>query len=109
ISGNATFGVDLYGTAARNNIVQGNFIGTNRDGTAAITASRENSYGVLVESGASNNLIGGTTGTMPGGACTGACNLISGHQLAGISIAGDTGSTPDLFGTGGGISTGNSI
>ena len=35
--------------------------------------------GVLVD-GAPTNTIGGTTGTTPGGACTGACNVIAGNN-----------------------------
>src|SRR2546422_5393213 len=73
-SGNGSQGVDISGAAATNNVVQGNYVGTNKDGTVSIN---ENSFGILVESGASNNLIGGTTGTTPSGACTGACNLTS--------------------------------
>jgi parallel beta-helix repeat protein len=44
--------------------------------------------GVFVSSGASHNLIGGANAT-PGGACSGACNLISGHGDSGVRIEGE--------------------
>jgi titin len=52
-------------------------------------------------------LIGGTDGITPGGACTGACNLISGNELVGIQIPSGTDDVqvqgnfigPDLNGT----------
>ena len=70
ISGNLTHGVELSGN---NNLVQGNFIGTNAAGTAAIGNGSSG-----VEVGGPNNLIGGTS---PG---TG--NLIAGNNI-GINIA----------------------
>ncbi|MFN0279865.1 MAG: cohesin domain-containing protein [Pyrinomonadaceae bacterium] len=57
-------------------IVQGNYIGTNKDGTARLGNTGRGVF--LANASGSNNTIGGTTGTTPGGACTGACNLISG-------------------------------
>jgi hypothetical protein len=78
ISGNTTNGIEVRGT---NNVIQGNYIGTNAAGTAAVgnTAS-----GVLIIGAPfTNNLIGGSS--------LGAGNLISGNQR-GISIeaAGNT-------------------
>jgi len=58
-------GIDVKGAGATGNVIAGNYIGT--DGTAALS----NSTGVLVESGASSNVIGGTTGD--------ARNVISGN------------------------------
>ena len=68
ISGNTSYGVEIRG---QGNVVQGNFIGTNVAGTAAVA----NVDGVHI-SGAqfTNNLIGGTS--------AGAGNLISGNQRA---------------------------
>jgi hypothetical protein len=65
-------GVRLFGGS--NNIVQGNLIGTNAAGTAAIP----NSDGVIIIDGI-NNLIGGTTPA--------ARNIISGNALTGIFVA----------------------
>jgi CSLREA domain-containing protein len=72
LSGNSHQGVSMTGS---NNTIQGNYIGTNATGTAAIGGGS-----FFISAGASNNLIGGTTGTTPRGSCTGACNLISGNN-----------------------------
>ena len=74
ISGNTQRGVFISGTATNNN-VQGNFIGTNAAGTAAV----KNSFaGVTIQAPASNNLIGGSTAAQR--------NVISGNDIAGVSI-----------------------
>jgi CSLREA domain-containing protein len=56
------------------------YIGT--DATGMIM--RGNGTGVLLQG--DNIRVGGTTGTTPGGACTGECNLISGNTTAGIKF-----------------------
>ena len=61
------------------NIVEGNFLGTNVAGDAV----SPNQYGVLVSTGSSNNVIGGTTPA--------ARNLISGNSF-GVSLVGGSGS-----------------
>ncbi len=66
ISGNGT-GVSLFGSAG--DAVQGNYIGTNAAGTAAIG----NGTGVALQFGAVNNLVGGTA--------AGARNVISGNSV----------------------------
>jgi hypothetical protein len=81
ISGNDLYGIYLLGGTSLQ--ILGNFIGTNAAGTAAIGNS---SAGIEIRGGVST-VIGGTTGTSPGGACTGACNLISGNGGIGISHA----------------------
>jgi titin len=55
--------------------VKGNFIGTDVTGTSAVNGDTIHGIG---DKG-SGNRIGGTSGTTPGGACTGDCNLISGN------------------------------
>ncbi len=67
-------------------LIEGNYIGTNAAGTAAIAG---NSYSIDVAG--TNTTIGGTTGTTPGGPCTGACNLISGNQIGPVLESGSTG------------------
>ena len=57
------------------NTIQGNFIGTNAAGNAGAVT---NYNGILITSGSTNNLIGGTTAA--------ARNVISGNNFAGISI-----------------------
>jgi CSLREA domain-containing protein len=59
------------------NVVQGNFIGTDATGTADLGNTRD---GVVITSGASHNTIGGTT--------EGARNVISGQDREGVLIAG---------------------
>jgi hypothetical protein len=85
ISGNGVDGVLISGDTAYN-IVSGNRIGVDSGGTVALG----NAYhGVILGLGAHHNRIGGVN-TMPGGACSGECNLISGNHLSGIVIAGET-------------------
>ncbi len=67
ISGNNIDGVLILHAGTNGNMVQGNFIGTNPAGTAAVP----NGAGVEVSVGAQNNIIGG--------AVAGAGNLISGN------------------------------
>jgi CSLREA domain-containing protein len=67
------------------NVIEGNFIGTDVTGTAALDNS---SQGVGIYD-APGNTIGGTAGTTPGGPCTGACNVISANGDNGVLISGD--------------------
>ncbi len=76
ISGNDQSGVYLIGAAATNNVVQGNFIGTDRNGTAALS----NSFGGINLTNAPSNLIGGSA--------PGEGNLISGNSKRGIYFEG---------------------
>ena len=76
ISGNQFAGVAILGIA-KNNTLQGNIIGLNATGTAALPNVRE---GVFLN--ASNNMVGGVTNT-PG---TGAGNVIAGNTLEGIHL-----------------------
>ena len=73
ISGN-DMGIWLLSAGVNNNQVQGNRIGINAAGTAAIA----NQIGVLVANGAQNNIIGGTA--------TNAGNVISGNTFQGVAI-----------------------
>lgn len=76
ISGNAN-GIDMNGfnSGANSNKIQGNFIGTNAAGNAALPNVNA---GVFIEAGAKNNLIGGATAT--------ARNVISGNGGNGIIV-----------------------
>ncbi|MET0383102.1 MAG: right-handed parallel beta-helix repeat-containing protein, partial [Burkholderiaceae bacterium] len=73
ISGNADAGIQLEGNSS-NNTIAGNYIGTSADGASAIA----NLMGILIQSSATGNTIGGTG--------AGAGNLISGNTQAGISF-----------------------
>lgn len=72
ISGNADVGVRLHGADTSDNVVAGNHIGTDVQGTTALP---NEGSGVLLD-GSTDNVIGGTT---PG---TG--NLISGNNGSGV-------------------------
>jgi uncharacterized repeat protein (TIGR01451 family) len=79
ISGNGTVtsndGIHIQGAGTTNNVVQGNFIGTDVSGSVVLGNAGD---GVFVSSGATNNVIGGTA--------AGAGNLISGNADDGIQI-----------------------
>ena len=80
IAGNAHNGLLLTGAGATDNLIQGNFVGTN----AALAVGLGNGEnGVLVTGSASNNTIGGTD--------AGAGNVLIGNQRNGVSIASGTG------------------
>ncbi len=76
ISGNAQNGIRIVNVNAVGTHIEGNRIGTNAAGTAAVP---NGVAGVTVLLGAGNTTIGGT---LPG-----ASNLISGNSGAGVSIA----------------------
>ncbi|MCK5598370.1 hypothetical protein KAI78_02000 [bacterium] len=75
ISGNNTSGVVLWDSGTINNVILGNYIGTDVNGTSDLGNSV---YGIQIGNGAQSNTIGGTiAGTM---------NLISGNDDRGIYI-----------------------
>ncbi len=80
ISSNQASGVAIGDYQTSNNVVEGNFIGTNLSGTGALP----NEEGVNIYEGASNNTIGGTT--------VSARNIISGNLDNGVDIH-DSGTT----------------
>jgi hypothetical protein len=86
ISGNTGAGVMLSGSGTNNNLVEGNYIGTDPTGTSALG----NGEGVLILGGAIDNTIGGTI--------AGAGNVISSNSGDGVEIDG-----------GGVLLTGNNI
>ncbi len=80
ISGNLQNGVYLSQAGAESNVVQGNFIGTDINGTADLGNTFN---GVLFDAQASSNTIGGTS--------AGARNVISGNNQNGIRLVGSGG------------------
>jgi hypothetical protein len=76
LSGNGRAGVYMYGTNTRNNVVAGNYIGTDVTGTLDLGNAGD---GVRLEAGASNNTIGGSVAA--------ARNVISGNSQ-GVQILG---------------------
>jgi CSLREA domain-containing protein len=77
LSGNVGAGVTLDGDTT-NNLVQGNYIGVDVTGTAAIGNGNQ---GIVLNAGGSGNVIGGTA--------AGAGNVISGNQYNGIYMGGE--------------------
>lgn len=86
ISSNTSYGIWIYGDVARDNMVAGNYIGTDPTGTY----DRGNGgIGIVIQEG-DDNVVGGSTGTTPGSACNGACNVISGNESYGVHISGSS-------------------
>ncbi len=81
IGGSGQVGVLLYGSSTMSNTVQGNYIGVNATGMAAISNA---GFGVALYEGASRNLVGGARSST---VCNGPCNLISGNGQDGVLIA----------------------
>ena len=85
ISGNLSDGVQITGSGTTANLVEGNFIGTDDTGTITVDANNKslgNNTGVQIDSGASANIIGGTTTVVR--------NIISGNTGFGVGITGLT-------------------
>ncbi|MBX6314003.1 MAG: DUF11 domain-containing protein [Isosphaeraceae bacterium] len=76
ISGNTHTGVMISDAGATGNQVQGNYIGPNATGSAALA----NNIGVLITNGAANNAVGGSN--------INARNVISGNTTTNITIDG---------------------
>jgi titin len=80
ISGNNGYGVTIAEMGTTGNLVQGNYIGTDVTGTLPLGNSDN---GVIIATGAMDNLIGGTA--------RGAGNVIAFNSVNGIVLAGDAG------------------
>ena len=78
ISGNGSVGVLVYDIRSTGNRVQGNYIGTDVNGTANLGNS---SHGVLIDS-APNNIVGGTA--------TGEPNIIAYNSQKGVVVIGSS-------------------
>jgi parallel beta-helix repeat protein len=83
ISGNGQYGVQIAGTSSNQNVIAGNYIGTDATGAAKLGNTR---YGVYLA--AANNRIGGSA--------AGEGNVISGNGQGGIYLAG-AGTTGNLI------------
>ncbi|MBS0495873.1 MAG: tandem-95 repeat protein, partial [Proteobacteria bacterium] len=75
ISGNTYDGLQVNSTSATANLIQGNYIGTNAAGSAALA-----NLGMGIVLNSANNTVGGTA--------AGAGNVISGNGKAGVNING---------------------
>jgi len=72
--------IQLFGERSYDNIIEGNFIGTNAANTFTQTAAGIEGDGIRLGIGASNNLIGGTAPS--------ARNIVSGNDQDGIGLQG---------------------
>ena len=85
VSGNTLVGIDILNAGATNNVVQGNYVGTNVTGSAALgNGNGVNGDGIdvgQIGTGPSNVTIGGTT--------PGAGNVISANSFQGILLFND--------------------
>ena len=77
ISGNLAQGLTIDGTGTNLNLVQGNYIGVDANGTAALG---NGSAGISIFAGAQSNTIGGST--------AGVRNVISGNVYQAVTIDG---------------------
>jgi len=84
ISGNSWDGVQLQDQGTTGNRIQGNYIGTDAGGTAALPNTND---GVVIFDGASDNLVGGAT--------SGECNVISGNGKLGVNLSRSAGYAGD--------------
>lgn len=78
ISGNDRAGIrltDSNGNGTTNNTVEGNFIGTNAPGTAAVANAED---GVVIQDDASDNQVGGLSASTR--------NVIAGNERNGVSL-----------------------
>ena len=75
ISANTAYGAVIYASGTAGNLIAGNYIGTNKSGSAALGNALD---GVIIYGGASANTIGGSA--------VGAGNLISGNAEFGLLI-----------------------
>ncbi|MDR3634200.1 MAG: Calx-beta domain-containing protein [Isosphaeraceae bacterium] len=71
--------LDNFGGGSANNLIQGNFIGTNAAGTAALDSNSLFVTGILIQGA-------GTTGNTVGGTAAGAGNIIAGMTSTGVQI-----------------------
>ncbi len=85
ISGNASYGISMHDAGTSNNLIEGNYIGTNAAGAGAVSNA---AAGIGIFNGANHNTIGGTTST--------ARNLISGNKGQGVQIL-DSGSNANVI------------
>lgn len=85
ISGGVFQGVVIAGSGATGNLIQGNYIGLNATGTAALP----NGFSGV-------GLVGGAQGNIIGGSVPGAGNVISGNSIQGIALR-DPGTANNLI------------
>jgi len=78
----------LFITVSSNNVIQGNYIGTNAAGTASLAGGAMRGVWITTGNGDAGN--GPADGNLIGGTAPGAGNLISGNGFQGISLTGSS-------------------
>ena len=84
ISGNPSGGIQIDESLTGVTTITGNFIGTDVAGTHKIPNSANSGILIHTTSASAQVVVGGASGTTPGGSCTGSCNLVSGNDPYGI-------------------------
>ena len=84
ISGNPSGGIQIDESLTGVTTITGNFVGTDVTGTLKIPNSTNSGILIHTTSATAQVVVGGATGTTPGGSCTGSCNLVSGNDPFGI-------------------------
>ena len=82
ISGNSSIGIEIYNSVATSNLVEGNLIGTNEDGTRALLEPNPTTgfpIGVFINDSPANTI---------GGTMSGAGNVFAGFGV-GVNVAAD--------------------
>ena len=87
ISGNKLVGIALDNVDSTKNLVRGNFIGTDHNGTLPLPGSNQQQFGILISIEVGNTGPSGSQNTI-GGTVQGAGNVISGNGIDGIRILG---------------------
>jgi parallel beta-helix repeat protein len=80
ISANRGYGVHIEGSGTTGNIVAGNYIGTGANGSYAPAELGNDGDGVLINNGASGNVVGGST--------AGERNVIANNDWSGVAVYG---------------------
>ena len=110
LAGSSSDAFDLVGTNATGNLIEGNLIGTDIAGTASI---RNGGFGVFLESGATNNTIGGTASVAANVISSnnrgvGVDSASSGNLIEGNKIGTDITGTVSLYNLSGMLISGSS-
>jgi hypothetical protein len=83
VSGNNVFGIWITNVGTNNNVIEGDYVGTDVTGEAAVPNNEHG--GIQIDAGAQGNLIG-TDGNGSPEQIQAERNLISGNNAAGLSI-----------------------
>jgi CSLREA domain-containing protein len=86
---NARRSIWVYGSGARNNVVVGNFLGTNAEGTFGLTVHTLQAIGIELEAGATSNRVGGTSPAER--------NVLSGNARHGLDFNGEATDNNEVY------------